>query len=147
MHVTEKTCIERDCIMSSKSKREYLEAIYLRYKRASRKNKTLILDEFCAACGYHRKHAIRLLRTFKRFTQPKRKKRGKPSFYKTEAILKPLKKIWLSANLPCSKRLKAVLPLWLPGYAQEYGDLPAEVIEALIAISPSTIDRLLNLSG
>jgi hypothetical protein len=144
MHVTERTCIERDCIMSSKSKREYLEAIYLRYRRASRKNKTLILDEFCAACGYHRKHAIRLLHTFKRFTQPKRKKRGKPPFYKTEAILKPLKKIWLSANLPCSKRLKVVLPLWLPGYAQEYGNLPAEVIEALIAISPATIDRLLQ---
>ena len=70
--------------MSSKSKREYLEAIYLRYKRASRKNKTLILDEFCAACGYHRKHAIRLLRTFKRFTQPKeRKEENHPSITQT----------------------------------------------------------------
>jgi hypothetical protein len=37
--------------MSSRSKREYLEAIYLRYKRASRKQKAIILDEFCAACG------------------------------------------------------------------------------------------------
>jgi hypothetical protein len=54
MHVTEKTCIERDSIMSSKSKREYLEAIYLRYRRSSRKKKAVILDEFCAACGYHR---------------------------------------------------------------------------------------------
>ncbi len=55
-----------------------------------------------------------------------------------------MKKIWLSANLPCSKRLKAVLPLWLPGYVQEYGGLPTEVTEALIAISPATIDRLLK---
>ena len=144
MHVTEKTCIERDSIMSSKSKREYLEAIYLRYRRASRKNKAIILDEFCAACKYHRKHAIRLLRKFTRFIKPKRKKRGRTSLYNKRAILKPLKKIWLTANLPCSKRLKVVLPLWLPGYVQEYGDLPAEVTEALIDMSPATMDRLLK---
>jgi len=144
MHVTEKTCIERDCIMSSRSKREYLEAIYLRYKRASRKDKAIILDEFCTTCGYHRKHAIRLLKKFTRFIKPKKKKRGRTPLYSKEVIVKPLKKIWLSANLPCSKRLKAVLPLWLPGYVQEYGGLPAEVTEALIAISPATIDRLLK---
>src|SRR4030066_560180 len=144
MHVTEKTCIERDCIMSSKSKREYLEAIYRRYKSASRQKKTIMLDEFCAACRYHRKHAIRLLKKFTRFIKPKRNKKGKPPFYNKETILKPLKKIWLSANLPCSKRLKAVLPLWLPGYIQEYGDIPVEVTNALIAISPATIDRLLK---
>ena len=130
--------------MSSRSKREYLEAIYLRYKRASRKDKAIILDEFCTTCGYHRKHAIRLLKKFTRFIKPKKKKRGRKPLYSKEAIVKPLKKIWLSANLPCSKRLKAVLPLWLPGYVQEYGSLPAEVTEALIAISPATIDRLLK---
>jgi hypothetical protein len=139
-----KTCIERDCIMSSRSKREYLEAIYLRYKRASRKDKAIILDEFCTTCGYHRKHAIRLLKKFTRFIKPKKKKRGRIPLYSKEVIVKPLKKIWLSANLPCSKRLKAVLPLWLPGYVQEYGGLPADITEALIAISPATIDRLLK---
>jgi hypothetical protein len=106
MHVTEKTCIERDCIMSSRSKREYLEAIYLRYKRASRKDKAIILDEFCSTCGYHRKHAIRLLKKFTRFIKPKKKKRGRTPLYSKEVIVKPLKKIWLSANLPCSTRLK-----------------------------------------
>jgi hypothetical protein len=130
--------------MSSRSKREYLEAIYLRYKRASRKDKAIILDEFCTTCGYHRKHAIRLLKKFTRFIKPKKKKRGRIPLYSKEVIVKPLKKIWLSANLPCSKRLKAVLPLWLPGYVQEYGGLPADITEALIAISPATIDRLLK---
>jgi hypothetical protein len=62
--------------MSPRSKREYVEAIVLRYKRPSRRMKTHILDEFCATCGYHRKYAIRLLRGFKRFTRPKPKKRG-----------------------------------------------------------------------
>lgn len=130
--------------MSSKSKREYLEAIYLRYRRASRKNKVIILDEFCAACRYHRKHAIRLLKKFTRFIKPKKKKRGRTPLYSKGVIVNPLKKIWLAANLPCSKRLKAVLPLWLPGYVQEYGDLPSEVSEALLTVSPATIDRLLK---
>lgn len=39
-------------------KREYFEVIYKRYGEASRKEKTVIIDECCAVCGYHRKHAI-----------------------------------------------------------------------------------------
>ena len=105
--------------MSSRSKREYLEAIYIRYKRGSRSQKAVILDEFCATCGYHRKHAIRLLCKFKRFTKPKHKKKGRKSLYNKEVIVKPLNCIWLAANLPCSKRLKVILPLWLPGYIQD----------------------------
>jgi hypothetical protein len=130
--------------MSSRSKREYLEAIYLRYKRAFRKEKAVILDEFCATCGYHRKHAIRLLRKFRRFIKPKHKKKGRKSLYNKNAIVKPLKRIWLAANLPCSKRLKAILPLWLPGYLQSHGDLDEEVTDSLLTISHATIDRILK---
>ena len=64
--------------MSPQSKREYREAVHLRYKNATRHEKTAILDEFCATCGCHRKHAIRVLKRFKRFTRPKPKRRGKP---------------------------------------------------------------------
>lgn len=130
--------------MSPRSKREYREAIYLRYKRATRKEKTAILDEFCLNCGYHRKHAIRVLNNFKRFTKPKPKKRGRSSVYNKPAVIEPLKRIWIAANLPCSKRLKVILPLWLPSYAKEFGGLPPDVINALFRISPSTIDRLLK---
>ncbi len=130
--------------MSPRSKKEYVEAIFLRYKKASRKERSIILDEFCATCRYHRKHAIRLLRTFKRFVKPKRKKRGRSPIYHRNILLKPLKKIWLAANLPCSKRLKAILPLWLPGYIQSFGPLSSEASEALLKVSASTIDRLLH---
>jgi hypothetical protein len=129
--------------MSPRSKREYIEAIFLRYKKASRKQRTLILDEFCITCKYHRKHAIRLLRSFKRFIKPKLKKRGRSPSYPKNTILKPLKRIWLASNLPCSKRLKVILPLWLPGYTKSFGPLPSKTAEALLKISPATIDRLL----
>ncbi len=130
--------------MSPRSKREYVEAVHRRYKNASRQERTIILNELCANCGYNRKYAIRLLRKFKRFTKPKARKRGKPSFYHREEILTPLKRIWRNANLPCSKRLKAILPLWLQGYGQCFGELPSDVNSALLAISPATIDRLLK---
>jgi len=48
--------------MSPGAGMEYVEAIYVRYKRASRKEKTVILNEFCQNCDYHRKHAIRVLK-------------------------------------------------------------------------------------
>lgn len=130
--------------MSPRSKREYREAVYLRYKNASRREKTAILNEFCATCGCHRKHAIRVLKRFKRFIKPQTKTRGKPPIYQNEAIGKPLKEIWLAANLPCSKRLKVILPIWLPGYVQLFGQLPADVTSALLRISPPTIDRILK---
>ena len=130
--------------MSPRSKREYRETVHLRYKKASRSEKSAILNEFCATCGCHRKHAIRVLKGFKRFTKPKPKRRGKPSRYQNEAIINPLKKIWLAANLPCSKRLKVILPIWLPGYVQRFGELPVDVTQALLKISPPTIDRILK---
>ena len=130
--------------MSPGARMECVESVYLRYKKASRKEKTLILDEFCATCGYHRKYAVRLLKHFKRFTKPKPKRRGAPSKYNKPSITEPLKRIWLAANLPCSKRMKAVIPLWMPGYVKEYGALSLDAAKALYRISPSTIDRILK---
>ncbi len=130
--------------MSPRAKKEYLETIALRYKQASRREKTLILNEFCFICGHHRKHAIRLLRGFKRFTKPKKKRRGRKPQYQGEAFESALKSIWLEAYLPCSKRLKIIIPLWLPGYEEEFGKLNPQVRQDLLRVSPSTMDRLLK---
>ena len=65
--------------MSPRSKREYREAVHLRYKNASRHEKTAILDEFCATCGCHRKHAIRVLKRIQTLYQTKAKKKRKTS--------------------------------------------------------------------
>ena len=47
--------------MSVRAKREYVQAIYARYRRARRPDKGRILDEFCAITRCHRKHALRVL--------------------------------------------------------------------------------------
>jgi len=130
--------------MSPQSKKEYLEAIVKRYKVASKTQKHLILDEFCAATLYHRKHAIRLLRGFKRFTKPQPKPRGPKPTYDSPELLNALKKIWLASNQPCASRLKALLPLWLPSYRPVSGELTPQIQEALRTISAATINRLLK---
>jgi hypothetical protein len=128
--------------VSPMAKREYLKAMRERYRKVrSRREKKQLLDEICATCGCHRKHAIRAVgRRF--WTNPSGGKRGpKPTY--TAELVRPLKIVWLAANLPCSKRLKAALPFWLPGYEMEFGKMSNEAQQKLLEMSASTIDRLL----
>ena len=39
----------------------YLKQLQARYRRASKKEKTVILDEYVKTTGYHRKHATAVL--------------------------------------------------------------------------------------
>jgi len=128
--------------MRSQSKYEYLTAIRERYRQACKKDKTLILDEFCRVCGYHRKYAIRLLNTLQLTDRTQHlSRRGRKKVYAEPIIVDVLRDLWVMTNLPCSKRLKAIIPLWLPFYQQR--SLNAELRQQLLAISPATIDRLM----
>jgi hypothetical protein len=111
---------------------------------ASRTEKSRILDEICATCGFHRKHAVRLLRGTSQRKKPRGERRGRKPIYIGQEFLGPLRKIWLASNLPCSKRLKAIMPLWLPGYEQLEGPLSDDLREKLLAISPTSLDRVLK---
>jgi hypothetical protein len=125
--------------MGKKSKREYLERIRARYRKALKLAKGVILDEFCEVCGFHRKYAIRLLN---QKTKPPARKPGRPSIYPT--ILLALKRIWFASDQMCSKKLKAALPHWLPFYDAEFEPLPEPLKAKLTHISAATIDRLLK---
>lgn len=126
--------------MGANSKREYLHAIHARYQRVGRRFKSKILDEFCAVCGYHRKHALRLLH--RPLRPPHRRAGPKPVYDGAVAAL--LKALWLATEQICSKRLHVALPLWLPYYEQEHGALLPPLREKLLAASPATLDRLLR---
>ena len=121
----------------------YLMHLKKRYKKASKSEKIIMLDEFCETSGYHRKHAVRLLN--KPIYREKQKKRpGRKSKYNTPDVIEPLKQIWLQINQLCGRRLKVALPLWLPHYEQAYRALNKETILLLGSISSATIDRLLS---
>ena len=127
--------------MGHNERQSYLSAIKERYSKAKRADKTKILDEFCAVCGFNRKYAIRILK--KERTVSKKRPGPKP-VYQSDSLLAPLKKIWFTADQPCSRKLKVIIPDWLPHYESTYGQLPADVKEKLLSISRATIDRVLQ---
>jgi hypothetical protein len=118
---------------------EYLRAIDERYQREGRKGKQVILSEFCANTGYHRKYAIRLLNGPRR---PKRhpRPRGRGVSYSRETVA-VLTAVWEAAGYPWSVRLKA-LPNWMPWIRKRFGLAPA-VEKELLRISPRQMDRRL----
>lgn len=126
--------------MVQQSKKEYLAAILPRYKAAGSMFKRRILDEFCQICGYHRKHAIRLLNKVKGVVK---RKPGRPSEYGDEER-KVLEVIWLTANRPCSKRFKTTITIWLPFYENEHGRIKEDVRKRLLSISSRSLDRLMK---
>ena len=125
--------------MSNKARKEYLKEIRKRYPNATIEEKTMILDEFCSNCGYNRKYAIRVINSKEKpktvWNKPGRKRK-----YDDPQIFNFLKKLWIATNLICSKRLKAIIPLWIEYYP---GELSENNKELLSEISAATIDRLL----
>ena len=128
--------------MSGRSKWEYLRKIYPRYQGATAVLKRRILDEFCSNCGYHRKHAIRLLNGA---LPAERKRRHRPRCrsYGSRPI-SVLSAIWEASGYPWSVRLKALLPLWMPWARKRFSLSPA-LEQQLLRISPRTIDYRLQL--
>ena len=128
--------------MGKNERQAYLKAIRLRYRRAGKKAKAAILDEFCEVCDYNRKYAIRLLNQAGKAR--KRRSPGRKPIYPSPGLLKVLKRIWFACDQMCSKKLKVAIPLWLPFYETRYGALDPDIQDKLLTISASTIDRVLK---
>jgi hypothetical protein len=93
-------------------------------------------------CGYNRKYAIRLLNGPAPQNSKAASPQGRRPKYGSKVILS-LTAIWEAAGYPCSARLKALLPLWLPWAIKRWA-LSAQVQKQLLTISPATIDRRLK---
>ena len=129
--------------MNPRSIQEYAEAMRARYLKATKKQKGRLLEEFCETTGYHRKAAIRLLRQAP--AKPIERRGRKCVYERTLAV--PLKQVWEAANCICSKRLVPFLPE-LVDSLQRHNELHLEPDQhrLLLAMSPSTMDRLLSES-
>ena len=158
--------------MSKQEKRGYLAALCERYAQANRAQKALILDEFCVTSKLSRKYAIRCLARLRRIEQGEscpqgqrerslssrsraapvgnsleagRRGVGRPPRYRADtALFEALSAIWQGANRPCSKRLVAALPVWLPHYERAHGALAEAERALLLGISAASVDRLLR---
>ena len=131
--------------MSLKSRNELLEVVRPRYLKASKFEKQKILDEFTSATGYHRKHAIRVL---KNQVQVENRLKGKTKTYQRlycGEVVQALEQVWEIYGHICSKRLQPFLPeaIRVLERCQEI-KLSQDTKELLLKISSASIDRVLR---
>ena len=121
---------------------ELVAVITGRYSQADRTERGRILDEFTAITGFHRKHAMRLLRA----GQPNRRSGPRPGrrIY-DDATREALIVIWEVSDRICGKRLRPLVPVLVEAM-ERHGHLrlAPEVRISLLAMSAATIDRALR---
>ena len=121
---------------------ELVAAIAGRYAQGDRSERSRILDEFTAVTGFHRKHAMRLLRTgqVSRRSGPRLGRR-----VYDDAVREALIVVWEASDRICGKRLRPLLPILIEAMEQHgHLQLVPEVRTRLLAISAATIDRALR---
>jgi len=128
--------------MTKQGKQELLKAVRPRYRKANKREKSRILDEFVAATRYNRKYAIHLLR--KGPSRPSQKKRGRRLIYGPDVVA-ALVQAWEACGHLCGKRLKPFLPDIVEAL-ERHGELKLapETRSKLLQMSASTIDRRLK---
>lgn len=125
------------------SKHDLAEAMRARYWAGGRKEKGRLLDEFVELTGYHRKHALRLLRHGKKGGGQGRRRGGRAVVY-GPAVLAALEVAQEAMGWICGKRLAPFLPELVPALEREGAlGLDPGVRQALLRMSASTIDRRL----
>ena len=131
--------------MSLKSKCELVEVVRPRYLKAGKFDKQKILDEFTFATGYHRKHAIRVL---KNQVQIQNHLKGKTKTYKIlyrGDVVQALEQIWEIYGHICSKRLQPFLPEAIRALERCHEiELSQDTKALLLKISSASIDRCLR---
>ncbi len=125
-----------------------------RYRRASRKEKGRMLQEFVESTGYHRVYAAWLLRkhgarvgvgpgvAVEGAVGVRMERRGRREY--GPEVAEVVKAVWEVMDYMCGKRLAAVLGE-VAGRLVEMGELEVEpeVLEQVRRVSAATIDRML----
>ncbi|MBF5089847.1 transposase family protein [Novosphingobium sp. NBM11] len=129
--------------VSMATRRELIEAVGARYRSADRASKGKVLDEFVAITGFHRKHAMRLLRAeplIRETTRPERR------IY-NEAVRGALLVLWEASDRLCGKRLRPLIPILIEAMeGHGHLDLDPAIKARLLQMSPATIDRILRIA-
>lgn len=119
------------------------EAVRERYHESTKSEKSKILDEFVAITGFHRKYALRVLRKVD-LTRTITTTVAHKKIY-DEAVKEAIVVLWEASDRICGKRLKSIIPVLLESLERHQRlTLDATVREKVLAVSASTIDRLLR---
>jgi hypothetical protein len=145
--------------LTMKEKQSLTRITSTRYRKSGKKEKSVILNEFCQSTGYNRKYALHLLANWgkseviklagemvrlKADTRKRRKGGGRKVLYGPEVIAS-LRVIWAFFWYRCGKLLAPLmreqmgfLEAWAPFH------ITPAIREKLLMISPATIDRALK---
>jgi hypothetical protein len=130
--------------MSRQTKDEVMSKLRRRYLIAGPEHKTKLINEAVALLGYHRKAAIRALRSAPAPGRSLGIRVGRPREYDPHELRPVLRAIWSAANYPCGRRLAGMIGDWLASYEADQKSVSACVREQLLAASARTLDRLLH---
>jgi hypothetical protein len=122
--------------------------VAVRYRDASRVDKSRILDELCAVTEWHRDHARKALRRALRPKPVGRKRKPRPArqVYGRDVVA-ALEVCWAVLGGPCGKRLAPFLPE-LVDRLRACGELRMSqpTRDLLVGMSAATIDRRLAVA-
>jgi hypothetical protein len=128
--------------MSASARGELARSRSPEYRKATRKRKGSILDEFVASTGVTRKTAIKLLGSP---PAQKPRARGRPCKRYGPEVGAALEAVWAISGHLCSKRLVAAAPELLKLMRVHGESLWSDLTEQkLLRLSPATCDRLLK---
>jgi len=139
--------------LSMQEKQHVGKEVALRYLRARKKEKGIMLQEFCATTGYSPPYAAYLLRTYARRvilgsvtlvpTRPSPWPRERKHVY-GPAVVEALVWMYHLAGELCGKRLQTAMPELLRAMARHGTVLPDPLSTALLQMGSATMDRLLR---
>ena len=118
-----------------------------KWPKATKSEKTEILDAVCAVTGWHRDHARKAIRAgLAELTQgPRPPRQRSPVVTYGQDVIDLLVRCWAILDGPTGKRLHPALPAVVANLAAHHKLSPSEhaAVSQVLAMSPATIDRRL----